>query len=55
MAERKGLKVAELGAETNFTITTRDSEGNQFYDENDQVTLNIFSPKREEMTEKDIL
>ena len=41
LAEGKGLKEAELGTETNFTITTRDSEGNQFYDEQDQVTVRI--------------
>ena len=41
LAEGKGLKEAELGAETNFTVTTRDSEGNQFYNEQDQVTVKI--------------
>ena len=41
LAEGKGLKEAELGAETNFTVTTRDSEGNQFYDEQDQVAVTI--------------
>ena len=41
LAEGTGFKEAELGAETNFTVTTRDSEGNQFYDEQDQVTVRI--------------
>ena len=41
--EGAGLKEAELGAETNFTITTRDSEGNQSYDEKDQVRVKISS------------
>ena len=43
LAEGKGLKEVELGAETNFTVTTRDSEGNQFYYEQDQVTVKICS------------
>ena len=41
LAEGTGFKEAELGAETNFTVTTRDSEGNQFYDEQDQVAVTI--------------
>ena len=48
IAEGKGLKVAELGIETSFTVTTRDSEGNQFYHEQDQVTVTISSPTGEE-------
>ena len=47
LAEGKGLKEAELGAETNFTISTRDSEGNQSYDQQDQVTVKIRSPTGE--------
>ena len=53
VAEGKGLKEAELGAETNFTITTRDSEGNQFYNEEDQVTVKSCSSTGEN-EEKDI-
>ena len=41
LAEGKGLKEAELDAETNFTATTRDSQGNQFYNEQDQVAVTI--------------
>ena len=41
LAEGKGLKEAELDAETNFTVTTRDSQGNQFYNEQDQVAVAI--------------
>ena len=48
LAEGKGLKEAELGAETNFTVTTRDSGGNQFYNEQDQVTVRIHSPTGED-------
>ena len=43
LAEGKGLKEAELGAESNFTVTTRDSEGNKSYDAQDQVTVEIRS------------
>ena len=46
-AEGKGLKEAEQGAEANFTITTRDSEGKQFYSEREQVNVTISSPTRE--------
>ena len=48
VAEGKGLKGAELGAEANFTVTTRDSEGKQFYSEQEQVTVAISSPTGEE-------
>ncbi len=48
IAEGKGLKEAELGIESSFTVTTRDSEGNQVYHEQDQVTVIISSPTREE-------
>lgn len=42
-AEGKGLREAEMGAETDFTITTRDSEGNQFYSEEDRIIVKIKS------------
>ena len=48
LAEGKGLKEAELGAETNFTVTTRDSGGNQLYNEQDQVTVKLRSPTGED-------
>ena len=48
LAEGKGLKEVELGAETNFTVTTRDSGGNQSYNEQDQVTVKIRSPTGED-------
>ena len=47
-AEGKGLKEAEQGAEANFTVTTRDSEGKQFYSEREQVNVTISSPTGEE-------
>ena len=48
VAEGKSLKEAEQGAEANFTVTTRDSEGKQFYSEQEQVTVTISSPTGEE-------
>ena len=48
LAEGKGLKGAEQGVETNLTVTTRDSEGKQFYSEQEQVTVTISSPTGEE-------
>ena len=48
VAEGKGLKEAEKGAETNFTVTTRDSEGKHFYSEQEQVTVTISSPTGED-------
>ena len=48
VAEGNGLQEAEIGAETDFTVTTRDSEGKLVYDEDDQVTVKIRSPKGED-------
>ena len=42
-AEGNGLKEAEQGAEANFTITTRDSEGKPFYNKQERVTVTIRS------------
>ena len=42
-AEGSGLKEAEQGAEAYFTITTRDSEGKQFYSKQERVTVTIRS------------
>lgn len=47
VAERKGPEEIPIPAETNFTILTRDSNGNQFYNEEDQVTVKIRSPAGE--------
>ncbi|RMX58800.1 hypothetical protein pdam_00021877 [Pocillopora damicornis] len=42
-AKGNGLKEAEQGAEANFTITTRDSEGKPFYSKQEHVTVTIRS------------
>ncbi len=48
VAKEKGFAKEDCGTETNFTVTTRDSEGNQFYHEQDQVTVTISSSTGEE-------
>ena len=53
VAEGKGLREAELGGETNFSVITRDSDGIQFYNDEDQVSVKICSPTNED-EEKDI-
>ena len=47
-AEGRGLVEAEAGTENNFTVTTRDSKGSQWYYEQDQLTVIIRSQKGEE-------
>lgn len=47
VAEGNGLKTAKFGTETNFTVTTNNSEGNQHYNEEDRVTVEIRSLNRE--------
>lgn len=44
----KGLVEAEQGAEANFTIITRDSRGQLFYDEREQVTVTVSSQTGDE-------
>ena len=52
VAEGKGLEEAEVGRETNFTITTKDSKGEHCYDKNDQLAIKIRNG--EELVEKSI-
>lgn len=48
VAELKGPEtILKSGTETNFRILTRDSNGDQFYNEEDQVTVKIRSPTGE--------
>ena len=47
-AEGRGLVEAEAGTENNFTVTTRDSKGSQWYYEQDQLTVIVRSQKGEE-------
>ena len=47
-AEGRGLIEALANNETNFTVTTRESKGSQWYDEQDQLTVRVRSQKEEE-------
>ena len=51
VAEGKGLRETELEVQTNFKVTTRDSDGKQIYDEDDQLTVKIYSPTGEDKSE----
>ena len=46
-AEGPGLMEVELGFETNLKVTTRDSQGNQFFNKEDQVIVKICIPGEE--------
>ena len=50
VAEGTGLQEVKLGSEAKFKITTKDSEGNKCYDENDQIQVKVQSPSGEELT-----
>ena len=46
--EGRGFIMPYAGIETNFTVTTRDSKGSQWYNEQDQLTVIVRSQKGEE-------
>ena len=50
VAEGTGLQKVKLGSEAKFKVTTKDSDGNKFYDENDQIQVKVQSPSGEELT-----
>ena len=50
VAEGTGLQEVKLGSEATFKITTKDSDGNTFYDENDQIQVEVQSPSGKELT-----
>ena len=43
VAEGKGLKEAEVGREASLTITTKNTEGQQCYNEIDQIAVNVHT------------
>ena len=47
-AEGRGLIEALANNETNFTVTTRDSKGTQWYNKQDELTVIVRSQKEEE-------
>ena len=51
VAEGKGLEEAEVGREAHFTITTKDSEGKQCYNENDQLAITIRTSSENDLVE----
>ena len=38
------LQKVDVGSEATIKITTKDSDGNQRYDENDQIYVKVHSP-----------
>ena len=44
VAEGKGLQQAEAGYETQFAITTKDCNGKQCYNKDDEVIVNVDTP-----------
>ena len=54
VAEGKGLKVAEVGREASFTITTKDSEGKRCYNEIDDIDVNVNSPSEDILDTKTV-
>ena len=49
VAEGKGLKQAEAGREARLTITTKNAEGQQYYNEIDQIVVNVRTPLEQEL------
>lgn len=47
----RGLREADVNVRTGFKITTRDSEGRQVYNEEDQVAVTIIDPQGGEESE----
>ena len=50
LAEGTGLKVGEVGREANITLTTKDFDGNQYYDENDRIGVTVKTPSSKGLT-----
>ena len=49
VAEEKGLKQAEAGREASLTITTKNTEGPQHYNEIDQIVVKVRTPSEQEL------
>ena len=49
VAEGKGLKQAEAGREASLTITTKNAEVKQCYNEIDQIVVNVRSPSEQDL------
>jgi len=49
VAEGKGLNEAEAGRESSVTITTKNSEGQQCYNEIDQIVVEVRTPSEQDL------
>jgi len=49
VAEGKGLKQAEAGREASLTITTKNAEGQQCYNEIDQMVVKVRTPSEQDL------
>ena len=52
LAEGTGLKVGEVGREAKIALTTKDSGGNQYYDENDRIDVTVQTPSSKRVSYK---
>ena len=52
VAEGKGLQQAQAGRDIQFTITTKDSNGKQCYDEEDEIIVKVETPSGEELNHR---
>ena len=50
VAEGTGLQEGDVGSEATIKVKTKDSDGNQCCDENDQIFLKIQSPSEKELS-----
>jgi len=49
VVEGKGLKDAEVGRETSLTVTTKDAEGKQCYNDFDQIVVRVRNPSEQDL------
>jgi len=49
VAEGEGLKEAEAGREASLTVTTKNAEGQQCYNEIDQIVVKVHSPSEQDL------
>ena len=52
LAEGTGLKVGEVGREAKIALTTKDSGGNLWYDENDRIDVTVQTPSSKRLSYK---
>ena len=52
VAEGTGLQKGDIGSEATIKIKTKDTAGNQCYDENDEICIKVQSPSGKELSHK---